>query len=414
MIKVEYLIIGGGVAGTTAAETIRQHQPNATIVIVSDEPYRLYSRIMLSKPGFFLGQTPFDQVFLKTLAWYTEHTIDLQTGHAATALDSVRKVVTLDDGRAYEYQKLLLAIGTDVVRWAIPGANLPGIHYLRNLKDAKGIIADVKSTRHAVVIGGGFVGFEMCDMLRQAGLETTLIIRERYFWEPVLDETSGRLIEAALEKGGVKIIRETLVDKVEGETHVDGLQLSTGRSLPCDMVMLGIGTHSHVEWVAQAGIACDQYIRANEYLETSAPNVWTAGDVAEYHDVILDEDIRLGNWTNALMQGRIAALNMIGQRQPYKLVSFYTAHGLGMGITFVGDVRLTEKTTVIPRGTSQAGHYGRIILKGDRIVGATMVNRTQDLAPLTKIIERGVSIASVREKLGDPTFDLQSIVSAPS
>ncbi len=413
-MEAKYLIVGGGVAGTTAAEVIRQHDPAASIVIVSDEPYRLYSRILLSKPAVFLGKAPPDQVFLKSDAWYQENAIDLVAGHAAVALDTARKVVTLDDGQVIHYGKLLLALGTNVIRWTIPGADLPGVHYLRTLQDAKGIMADVKNAKCAAVIGGGFVGFEMCEMLLLAGLETTLIIRERYFWEPVLDATSGHLIEAALEKGGVKIIRETLTEKVEGTTHVTALALDHGTTLPCDMVMVGIGTHSRVDWVQKAGITCDNNIVANEYLETNAPDVWTAGDVAEYHDVILDEPIHLGNWTNALMQGRVAGLNMLGQRQPYKLVSFYSAHGLGMAITFVGDTRLTEKTTVITRGPSDTNHYSRYIVRDDRIIGATMVNRTPDLPALTKIIENRISIKPFRQQLADPAFDLKTILTVQS
>lgn len=412
MIEAQYLIIGGGVAGTTAAETIRQHDRTASITIISDEPYRLYSRILLSKPAVFLGKAPLDQVFLKTEAWYSDNAIVFVAGHAAVALDTVKKVVTLDDGRTITYGKLLLALGTNVVRWTIPGAELPGVHYLRTLQDAKGIMADVKNAKHAAVIGGGFVGFEMCEMLLLAGLVTTLIIRERYFWEPVLDATSGHLIEAALEKGGVKIVRETLTEVVEGTAHVTALKLNSGITLPCDMVMVGIGTHSRVDWVQKAGIICDNNIVANEYLETNMPDVWTAGDIAEYHDVILEEPIRLGNWTNAMMQGKTAALNMIGQHQPYKLVSFYSAHGLGMAITFVGDTRLTGKTTVITRGPSETNHYSRYLIRDNRVVGATMVNRTQDLPALTKIIENRISIESFHQQLSDPAFDLKSILSA--
>ncbi|MBI4414794.1 MAG: NAD(P)/FAD-dependent oxidoreductase [Candidatus Kerfeldbacteria bacterium] len=414
MTRADYCIVGGGVAGTTAAETLRQHDGSASIVILSDEPYRLYSRILLSKPAFFLEKVPFEQIFLKSEQWYKDHTIDLLAGHAAVALDVGQKIVTLDDRRTIGYGKLLLAIGTSVVRWKIPGSDLPGVHYLRNLEDARGITADVKTAQHAAVIGGGFVGFEMCDMLKQANVNATLIIRERYFWEPVLDETSGRMIEAALTKGGVQIIHEALTDRVEGTDHVTGLKLNNGTTIPCDMVMVGIGTRSHVDWVKAAGITCDDNIVTNEFLETNAKDVWAAGDIAEYHDVILDEKIRLGNWTNALMQGRTAALNMLGQRKPYKLVSFYSAHGLGMAITFVGDTRVTEKTAVIARGSPEHGWYSRYMMKGEKMMGATMVNRTQDLTALTRIIENSMPIGRYRQQLADSAFDLASIVAAHS
>ena len=175
MEKIKYLIIGGGVAGTTAAETIRQQDPEGSCAIVSDEPYRLYSRIMLSKPNFFLEKIPFDQIWLKQADWYIQNNIALMAGKKATALDTAAKTVTLDDGTALAYEKLLLATGSCVRRWDITGAEKQNIFYLRTLDDAKQIIAKVKSTKRAIVIGGGFVGFEMCDMLRLANIDVTFI-----------------------------------------------------------------------------------------------------------------------------------------------------------------------------------------------------------------------------------------------
>src|SRR3989344_2412561 len=167
MEEINYLIIGGGVAGTTAAETIRKNDSNGSIAIVSDEPHRFYSRILLSKPNFFLDKIPFDQIWLKTEAWYKDQNIQLLSGKKAIKLDSVGKIVTLDDGTA--------------------------------------VIDAVKTAKRAVAIGGGFVSFEMCEMLRLAGLSVSLVIREPHYWDPILDGPSGRMVESALEKGGVKI-----------------------------------------------------------------------------------------------------------------------------------------------------------------------------------------------------------------
>jgi len=180
MGKIKYLIIGGGVAGTTAAETIRQNDPTGSCMIVSDEPYRLYSRIMLSKPNFFLEKIPFDRIWLKTEEWYTQNNITLTTGKKATKLDPQKKTITLDDGTEVAYEKLLLATGTCVRPWSIPGSDKEGVFYLRTLDHAKQIIAKVKSAKRAIVVGGGFIGFEMCDMLRLAGVDVTLILGARF------------------------------------------------------------------------------------------------------------------------------------------------------------------------------------------------------------------------------------------
>lgn len=410
MTQTKYLIVGGGVAGVTAAETIRGQDKNCSIHVVSDEPYRFYSRIVLSKPSFFLEKIPFDSVFLKTESWARENNIEYTLGKSVVALDAANNAVTLKDGQQIGYDKLLLAIGTNVRRWDIPGADKKGVMHLRTLDDAKQIIAAVKTAKRAIVIGGGFIGFEMCDMLKLAGVDATLIIREKYFWEPLLDEPSGRMIEAALKKAGVKIIYQTLVQEVMGQAAVAGVKLQNGETLPADMIIVGIGTYCPLEWVAKVGVACNRGVLADEYLATNVPNIWTAGDCAEYHDLILNEKIQLGNWVNAHLHGRVAGLNMLGAHQPFHQVSFYSAQGMGITIAFAGDIRAIDGRQVIHRGTPEANAYTRIITLNGEIEGATMINRTPDLAPLTKIIEQDIKIEPYIQQLSDPAFDLCSLI----
>ena len=204
--KIKYLIIGGGIAGTTAAETIRRLDPSGSIGIVSDEPHRLYSRVMLSKPNFFLGKIPFEQIWLKKESWYAESGIKFIAGKRAVRVDASKKIVTLDDGMPLEYEKLLLALGGCARKWGIPGSDKRGVFYLRTLDDTRAIISAIKTGRKATTIGGGFISFEMCEMLRMAGIAVTLILREPYYWQPLLDEPSGRMIERALKVVGVEIL----------------------------------------------------------------------------------------------------------------------------------------------------------------------------------------------------------------
>lgn len=413
MTYTDYLIIGGGVAGTTAAEAIRAADKSATIRIVSAESHRFYSRIMLSKPAFFLEKIPFASVYLKTEAWYADNAIELTHGQAATALDTGRKIVTLQSGEEIAYGKLLLAMGTCARKWNVKGAEKDGVLYLRTLDDAKKVIAAVKTAKRAVVIGGGFIGFEVCDMLRLAGIAVTLVIREKYIWEPLLDEQSGRIIEAALKKGGVKILYASQVEEVVGDAQrpdrVEGVRLTDGTALPADMIMAGVGTQCDLEWVKAAGIACKTGILTNEYLESSAKDIFAAGDVAEYRDVLLEEHIQLGNWVNAHLHGKIAAANMLGSHTPYHQVSFYTAQGFGTAIAFVGDVRVLEDRVVITRGSLESGTVTRIILRNGEIEGATLVNRTLDMSPLSKLIEQNVKVEPILHKLHDPSVDLHSL-----
>lgn len=420
MEKLKYLIIGGGVAGTTAAETVRQKDPTGSVAIISDEPYRLYSRIMLSKPNFFLEKIPFEQIWLKSDAWYKENKIDFLGGKKAAALEPSKKILRLDDNTELGYEKLLLATGACPRPWKTVGSDKSGIFYLRTLDDGKAIIKAIKSAKRAVTIGGGFISFEISDLLRQAGIDVALIIRESHYWEPILDETSGRMIEKALEKGGVKIIRNSEVQEVLGDKAVKGVILKDGTEIPCEMIVCGIGVVCSVDWLKESGIKSNRGILANEYLETNLPDVWVAGDAAEFNDLILEEVVQLGNWVNAQEQGRIAGLNMTGSKEPFKFVSFYTTQGFGISIAFVGDVRPGESLPrkaegetarkIITRGSSDINSYAQLIVMGEELIGATLINRTQELGLITKLIENNIDVSMKDKELSDPNFDLNLLL----
>ena len=414
MQHFDYLIVGGGIAGTTAAETIRQYDAGGSIAIVNDEVHPLYSRVMLSKPEWFLGRISFDHIWLKHPGWYVEHGIAYLAGQTAVKLDPTQKVLTLKDGLELGYGKLLLAPGASVRRWTIPGADKRGIYAVKTLDDGAAIIDAIATKKRAVTVGGGFISFEMDDLFRLKGLEVTHLIRESYYWEPLLDGKSGRMIETAIEKGGVRLLRNAEAQEVVGGASVEGLILTDGMKLDCDMIVCGIGTYAPIEWLRPAGLAVGRGILTNEYLETNLPDVWAAGDAAEFKDTILDENVQLGNWVNATEHGRTAGKNMTGKHELFVFVSFYTTQGLGISIAFAGDVRVFPDRTIIERGSPELNSYARVILKGNEVEGATMMNRTKELTTLAKLIRMNVDVSGAHTKLADPNFDLKQLVPQPA
>ena len=434
MDNYKYLIIGGGVAGTTAAETLRQNNKDGSIAIVSDEP-RMYSRIMLSKANFFLEKIPFDNIWLRTEKWYTENKIDFIGDTLATKLNIQNKTIELKDGRVLQYEKLLIATGGEARPWILPGSKKKGICYVRDLGQAKELIENVKTTKQAITVGSGFVSFEMCEMMRLAGLEVTLIMREPYYWYPLLDEESAKMIENSLQKGGVKIMRNSEVAEILGNAHIEGvivkgnqpsLEATAGQAkIECQLALVGIGLVCNLDWIKEAGIKINKGILANEYLETNIPDVYAAGDVAEFNDLVLGERVQLGNWVNAQMQGRAAANNMLAssrisgaERKPFKTVSFYTAIGFGLNIAMSGDVRVKpdpstplRASKIIKRGSPEINSFARIIIDiNDEIIGATFINRTQDMAPINKLIESNFKITGHESELSDINFDLKQLL----
>jgi nitrite reductase (NADH) large subunit len=430
----KYLIIGGGASGTSAAEAIRKEDASGTIAIISDEVHPLYSRVMLSKPNFFLGKIPFDQVWLKGEDWYKNNSIVFIGGKVAVSLDEENKIVTLGDGRKISYEKLLIATGVCTRHWDVPGADKRGVYSLRTLEDGKAIMEAIKTAKRAITVGGGFISFEMADLLKLAGLDTTMLLRESYFWEPTLDEASGKMIEKALDKNGIKIIKNAEVTEVVGGENVEGVVLKDGTKIDCEMIITGIGvTLPNTEWLKQAGINIKCGILTNEYLETGVKDVWAVGDIAEYKDILLEENVQLGNWVNAREQGRIAGLNMCASfdklrtgKTPFKFVSFYTTQGVGISIAFVGDVRPLPNRIIIERGSSEINSYARILIVGNpstdstdslksssgrrELVGATMINRTSELTSVAKLIEKNVDISAYTSELSNPNFDLKQLL----
>jgi len=410
MQNFKYLIIGGGVAGVTAAETIRQNDPSGTIGIVSDEPYLLYSRVMLSKPNFFLGKVPFNQVWLKGEEWYKNNNISFLGGKTVNSLDSVGKKIGLTDGSFISYEKLLIAIGTDTRKAAIVGADKKGVHYLRSLEDGKGIMENIKTAKNAVTVGGGFIGFEMADLMQLAGLKTTVVLREPYFWDPILDQASGLIIEKAMQKAGVEIIHTNEIVEITGGENVEGVVLKDGKKIACEVVIFGIGTVSHLDWVKAAGLKINRGIVADEFMSTGAQDVWTAGDITEYKDLLLEEYVQMGNWVSAHEQGRIAGLGMAGKPVALKFVSFYTTQGFGLSVAFVGDVSPGEDRAIISRVSGDANSLVRMFVVGKELVGATLINRVQEMGTISKLIEQNIDVSDKHSQLEDIEFDLKNLL----
>lgn len=407
MTKYDYVIVGGGIAGTSAADTIRKNDPKGSIAIISDEPHILYSRILISKPSWFLGKISHDKVWLKQEDWYTDNNIEFVGGEKIVKIDPQKKNIISETGNEFEYKKLLLATGVCARSWAVKGGGKKGVYAVRTLEDAEGILKAVKTAKKAVAIGGGFISFELADLLLEKNIKVSVIIRRSYYWEPILDEFGGKVIEKAMKEKGVDIIHNSEVVEVLGDGKVEGVLLKDGTQIDCDLIICGIGVVCPTEWLDVSDIESNKGIIADEYLKTNQPDIWVAGDAAEYKDLILGEVVQLGNWGHAQKQGQVAGLNMTGKKEPFKFVSFYTATGFGTTIVFVGDVRPLEGRELVPRGLVGDSH-ARLIIQDGRVLGAVMINRNQEMGVFKKLIESKINVADKLKELADPEFDLKT------
>src|SRR3990167_4737525 len=253
MKSVDFLIIGGSAAGTTAGEVIRQLNPQSSISIITDENHEQYSRVLI--PHYIRGKVSRDHVFLKKASWYSEKNIELVKGTKAVSLDPESHIVTFGDGEQIQYKKLLIAIGGDVNRLNISGSDLANIFYLRTIEDADSVIAASKKSKRGLVLGGGFVSLDFATGFRVNGVEKVVILtRDPYFWSGHLDPESGRLMKNLLLKNGVEIMTGEEADSFFGQEKVEGAVTKSGKKLEADIVGVGIGIKPDLEWLEKAGI----------------------------------------------------------------------------------------------------------------------------------------------------------------
>ena len=408
MIKVDYLIVGGGIAGTTAAETIRSKDQHSSIIIITEEPDRLYSRVSLRR--YLRNEITLENLFIRTPESYRQNNIQLLTSLRVVKVDSQNKVVTTNDNQIFNYSKLLIATGGKVNKLSTPGSNLSEVTYFRTLADVRKIKEIIGRSKEAVVLGGGFIGIDYAQSFVVNNLKTTVIIREKSFWEPFVGENSGKLLSKLLAENGVTVIADAQVTEFIGTTKLDSVKTDNGDVIKADIVGVGIGIHLDIDYLKDSGINLNKGVLTNEFLESTVPNVWAAGDVAEFYDVVFKRPHSLGNWSNAASQGRIVGQNMIGQRQTFETTSMYSINIFDSNFSFLGDPIVDQKTEIIERGTLTDKRLGRLLIREDTIVGASLINLPADRNAITKLIKTKTKITSSRTKLADLSFDLSTIV----
>ena len=411
---VDFLIVGGSAAGTTAAETIRNNLPDSSITIVTDENHEQYSRVLL--PHYIRGKVTREQVFLKKPSWYGEKNIELLKGMRAEGLEVSRKEVRLSNGEVYKYGKLLIAIGGEVIKLNVPGADSANVLYLRTIEDADLVIEASKKSKRGLVVGGGFVSLDFATGFRVNGVqEVTILTRDPYFWSGHLDLESSRIMKNLLLANGVEIMTSEEVDFFEGENSVSGVVTKSKKKLEADVVGVGIGIKSDLEWIVKAGIKTNRAIVTNEYLETNVRDIYAAGDCAQFHDVFFERQHIMGNWANATSQGNAVGKTMSGLRTVFETVSSYSDTFFDNSYSFVGVTDEKFADEVINRGSVESGRMTRIFVKemngSTRIVGATVINSVADVSPLTMAVKNKVDITKYKDKFSDSNFDLKEIVS---
>jgi NADPH-dependent 2,4-dienoyl-CoA reductase/sulfur reductase-like enzyme/nitrite reductase/ring-hydroxylating ferredoxin subunit len=327
----DIVIVGAGAAGSAAAEMLRRLGYSGRITMLDAGPDAPYDRPNLSK-DYLAGNAPEDWIPLRPPGFYASHDIQLVHDAEVTALDLPRRQVETAGGGTHRFDRLLLATGADPVRLPLPGADRPHVHYLRTLADSRAIIARAKTSRRAVVIGASFIGLEVAAALRAREIEVHVVAPERLPLERVMGTELARFVKSLHEEHGVVFHLEDTVTAI-GDADVT---LKGGGTLAADLVVIGVGVRPRLALAEQAKLTMDRGVSVNERLETSAPHVFAAGDIARYPDPYTGERIRVEHWVHAQRQGQAAARNMLGVGWPYDDVPFFWSAHYDVSINYVG------------------------------------------------------------------------------
>lgn len=398
MEKYNYVIVGNGIAGLRAADTIRQEDKKGTMLMISEEPYLSYSRPLISY--LIGGETTFDKMFYYPQEWYDKKDIKLSLGKAATKFEPIQNRLFLSDGTEIQYDKLLLATGGKSKIPDIPGKDLEGIYTFTHLDTALKIHEKCKNAKRAFVVGGGLVGLKAAQGLVDAGLDVTVVIASNQIMSQLLDETAAAIIKRRLDRKGIRVILNTSLVEVLGKNgKVEGCVLESGDELECDIVIFAKGVGPDLKYLRNTEIKTNEGILADNHMRTNIPNVWAAGDCTETYEESFGKTTTNLVWPRASEQGRIAGYNMVGIPREYRgwfwmnSFQFY-----GLSCISVGNIKPSGgQFEVMINQNIREGLYRKVVLTDDKITGALFVGKITTIGTLNGLIKKQVSVKGHKE-----------------
>jgi 3-phenylpropionate/trans-cinnamate dioxygenase ferredoxin reductase component len=388
--KVDYLLIGGGLASANCARWLREQGADGEIVLVGREPDPPYNRPECSK-GYLQGKEERQEAYFRPDEWWGQQNVELLTRTSVTALDLGARVAKLSNKQEIEFDKALIATGANVRRLNVDGSQLEQIHYLRTLGNADAIRADVMEAENVVLIGGSYIGCEVAASLTLLGKRCTIVMQEQHTLERGFGARVGEFFQGLLESHGVTIHGSDELERFEGEGRVSKVVTRGGLQLPADAVVIGAGVTPDVQLAERAGLQIGERggVRCSSHLESSAPGVYAAGDMCEYESVVHGgAHVRIEHWDVAFNHGKTAALNMLGQGVAHEEVPYFYSVLADWGdLEYVGPAYDWDEEVV--RGSFEQGKFTNWYLKDGVVKAALTFGRSGDLDAARQLISGG-------------------------
>jgi 3-phenylpropionate/trans-cinnamate dioxygenase ferredoxin reductase subunit len=414
-------IVGANMAGASAAETLRRAGFAGKLMLLGDEPEAPYERPPLSK-GYLTGATPEERVFLRPAAVYAAQGIELRLGTRAAALDAGAHLLILESGERIAFDCLLIATGSTVRHLdsaAVPGAELPGIHYLRTLADARRLVIALAGRPRVAIVGAGFIGCEVAAACRERGLAVTLIEALATPMERALGPELGARYAAVHQARGVDLRLGQGVTAFRGVGRVEELVTTGGERIACDVAVVGVGVCPATDWLRGSGVALDPLDSAvvvDQFCATSVSGIYAAGDVASWPYQPAGAQsalrVRLEHYDNALRQGEAAARNLLGQGVAYTPVPYFWSDQYHLKLQMVGYAPRRDRLVLRGRldETVESGTLAAFYLVEGRLRAAALINRVRDLGPVRRLVAAGASLDPAQ--LADESVELRRLVAS--
>ncbi|MFL5704435.1 MAG: NAD(P)/FAD-dependent oxidoreductase [Ktedonobacteraceae bacterium] len=409
------VIVGAGLAGGNAAVTLREEGWRGRIVLLGTEPGIPFGRPPLSKT-YLRGEEDLTAWYVKPADWYGDHAVELRTGPTVRQVDTALKQVRLASGAAVDYDKLVLCTGGRNRRFAVPGARLPGVYQLRTVAECNAIRQVAQPGARAVLVGMGFIGAEVAASLRQMGLEVTVVLPGAAPLATVLGKEIAAVLAAIHREHGVHLVTNDQVIGIEGGTRVERVLTAKGAQLACDLVVVGIGIEPDVDALAGSAIALDNGILVNAQCQTSVPDVFAAGDVANLLHPVFGR-VRVEHFNNAEKQGRAVAHAVLGNLQAYDYIYSFWSDQYEHNLEYVGFARRWER--IVLRGSYDSRKFLAFYLTQGIMQAACGLNRGGDpeleadaeLRACQDLIRGRIRLSETA--LADDRVDLRSLNIAP-